>query len=361
MRLFECHACGHWLSFEDETCAGCSRELGYLAIEARLRSLNPIMLDPTGRQLYAAHPDQEPLYRFCHNHGHGACNWLVPADAIEDLCLSCRTNQMIPDISIDVFATRWREIEQAKHRLMYSLLRLGLRIPNKIDEPVTGLSFQFLADMNDLRVMTGHEDGLITINIVEADSVERERARSDMHEPYRTLLGHFRHEIGHYYWDRLVKDGGQVDAFRALFGDESVDYQTALQNYYASTPPDDWRERYVSQYATAHPWEDFAETFAHFLHIVDTLETAYAFGLRIRPKSAGREDLSATIDFNPYREVAFDAIIDAWTPLTVAVNSINRSMGQPDLYPFTPGPGAIEKLAFIDALIHGRQARVDNS
>jgi len=357
MRLFECRACGHWLSFDEMQCAGCSRDLGYLTGEAQLRSLDPAGEDASGRPLQTVHPSGSPSFRFCANRAYGACNWLVSADSPEELCICCRTNHTIPDLSSDIFAERWRQIELAKHRLMYSLLRLGLDIPNKVDDPMGGLSFQFLADDNDFRVMTGHEDGIITINIVEADSVERERARSSMQEPYRTLLGHFRHEIGHYYWDRLVRDGGLLDEYRALFGDESFDYQTALNEYYAGNFPADWRDRFVSQYASAHPWEDFAETFAHFLHMVDTLETAYAFGLRIRPKAATQEDLATTIDFDPYRGAAFDAIVESWRPLTIAVNSLNRSMGQPDLYPFEPGPGVIEKLAFIDRMIRGRDVR----
>lgn len=354
MRLFECRACSHWLTFEDMQCAGCERELGYVASEVRLLSLDPAGTDASGRPLVTAHPSTEPLYRFCANRGYGVCNWLVPADAAEDLCISCRTNHTIPDLSTNDFAERWRQIEVAKHRLIYSLLRLGLDVPNRADAPQTGLSFEFLADSHTERIMTGHENGVITINISEADAVERERARSNMQEPYRTLLGHFRHEIGHYYWDRLVRDGGHLDEFRALFGDETVDYQAALQSYYAGNFPADWRERYVSQYASSHPWEDFAETFAHFLHMVDTLETAYAFGLRIRPKSAARQDLATNIDFNAYRDVPFEAIMESWTPLTIAVNSLNRSMGQPDLYPFQPGPGVLEKLAFIDRLIRDR-------
>ena len=356
MRLFECRACQHWLSFDDMQCAGCGREAGYSPAEVALVSLDDAGEDEAGQRLVVAHPGGGPLYRHCDNRRYGTCNWLIPVSSAETLCLCCRTNHTIPDLSSDVFAERWRQIEIAKHRLFYSLLRLGLPIPNRADAPQTGLSFEFLADSHAERIMTGHDNGVITINIAEADSVERERARSSMQEPYRTLLGHFRHEIGHYYWDRLVRDGGRIEAFRALFGDESFDYQTALQQYYGSSPPANWRERYVSQYATAHAWEDFAETFAHYLHIVDTLETAFAFGLRIRPHKA-QQDLATTINFDPYQRVPFVSIMECWTPLTVAVNALNRSMGQPDLYPFEPGPGVIDKLAFIDELIRGQEGQ----
>ncbi|MCX5497060.1 putative zinc-binding metallopeptidase [Kaistia dalseonensis] len=349
MRLFECQACSYTLSFEETLCGDCGRELGYEPAMGRL-----LTIESAGDGVFSVFGTQsgaQPSYRRCANASHGACNWLIAADSNEMLCLCCRTNTTIPDISNEVFAGRWREIELAKHRLFYSLIRLGLATPNKQDDPAGGLSFQFLADLADLRVMTGHEDGLITINIAEADSVERERARNDMHEPYRTLLGHFRHEIGHYYWDRLVRDASRFDDFRAVFGDEQDDYQAALQRYYAGNFPQDWRDRFVTQYASSHPWEDFAETFAHYLHMIDTLETAYAFGLRIRPRARLQSTADTTIDFDPYRAMDFTQIVESWGPLTYAVNSLNRSMGQPDLYPFTLVPGVIEKLGFIDRLM----------
>jgi hypothetical protein len=171
-----------------------------------------------------------------------------------------------------------------------------------------------------------------------------------MGEPYRTLLGHFRHEIGHYFWDRLVAtDEGMLNAFRALFGDDRQDYDQALQKHYAEGPAADWRENYISMYATMHPWEDFAETFAHYLHIVDTLETAGAFGMKIKPRAA-RGHIEAAINFDPYKTRRWDQLIDAWLPIEFATNSMNRSMGLTDLYPFVLSPKAIEKLAFVHAL-----------
>lgn len=353
MRLFECRACAHWLSFEEMECQGCRRPLGFVPSGGQLRSLDGAGQGPNGETQHTAHGVDGTLYRTCANRAYGVCNWLLPADSPEPLCVCCRTNMVIPDLSSQIYSERWREIEIAKHRLFYSLLRFGLAVPNKADDPVAGLSFSFLADNNDLRVMTGHDEGLITLNIVEADSVERERARADMHEPYRTLLGHFRHEIGHYYWDRLVRDAGRIEESRAVFGDEQVDYNGALQSYYAGNIPPGWQDRYVSQYATAHAWEDFAETFAHYMHMIDTLETAYAFGLRIRPKARMQGLADTSIDFDPYRNADFSDVVDAWGPLTLAMNSINRSMGQPDLYPFKLGPGVIDKLAFVDALVRG--------
>jgi hypothetical protein len=200
-------------------------------------------------------------------------------------------------------------------------------------------------------VVTGHDNGLITINLAEADDAERERQRGSMGEPYRTLLGHFRHEIAHYYWDLLVFRAPNIDEFRAVFGDERRDYAAALQQHYANGAPADWPENFVTAYASSHPWEDFAETWAHYFHMVDTLETANAFGLMVRPKLTRPDRLSTAINFDPH-EADMDRLIDAWLPLTFAANSLNRSMGLPDLYPFVLTPAVIVKLAFVHERIH---------
>lgn len=201
--------------------------------------------------------------------------------------------------------------------------------------------------------MTGHAQGLITINIAEADDAQRERFRTHMAEPYRTLLGHFRHEVGHYYWERLVyPDKARLDAFRACFGDETLDYSRALQNHYSKGPPASWGRHFVSAYAASHPWEDWAETWAHYLHLVDTLETAYAFGLQLEPRTGTARELSSHLDFDAYRERDFDALIAAWLPLTYALNSLNRSMGHDDLYPFVLTPEVQGKMRFIHDFIY---------
>jgi hypothetical protein len=192
--------------------------------------------------------------------------------------------------------------------------------------------------MGDERVLTGHSDGLITLALREADPAEREQIRLQLRERYRTVLGHFRHEVGHYYWDRLVRDGGALSAFRDLFGDESVDYAAALKRHYASSQqlqPD-----FISSYAAAHPWEDFAETFAHYLHMVDTLETAGQFGFT-----------SPALQGFPGASDDLAALLAEWTKLSVALNSLNRSMGAPDAYPFAISPRVAEKLGFIHRLV----------
>jgi len=173
-----------------------------------------------------------------------------------------------------------------------------------------------------------------------------------MDEPYRTLLGHFRHEIGHYFWNVLVRDDPSIEQFRLVFGDERQDYADALRRHYPEGPPGDWQDRFVTAYASVHPWEDFAETWAHYLHIVDTLETASAFGLKVKPKIGRGSELSTAIDFDPHEASDVNHLVDAWLPLTFAVNSLNRSMGQPDLYPFVLSPAAIGKLGFVHDRIY---------
>ncbi|MBB5755017.1 zinc-binding metallopeptidase family protein [Prosthecomicrobium pneumaticum] len=351
MKLFECGACGAWLDFESRVCENCGRSVGYAAERGRM-----VALDTTGEDGVFAEQGGEGRYRFCANDAHGACNWLIATDEPDVLCRCCRTNLVIPDLGDPVHVARWQAIELAKHRLFYSLIRLDLPVKTKIEDAQEGLGFKFLADWADARVMTGHEDGLITINIAEADDVEREIARNAMQEPYRTLLGHFRHEIGHYYWDRLVDHTDRLDGFRTLFGDERADYAGALSTHYAQGAPPDWRDRFVSAYASSHAWEDFAETFAHYLHMVDTLETAYAFGLRLRPKTRETPVEVTTIDFDPYRPTDFHTLLDAWKPLTRSMNAINRSMGQQDVYPFQIVPAVAEKLAFIDGVVRAPHA-----
>jgi hypothetical protein len=345
MRLFECQNCGQPLFFENTSCESCGLRLGYLPERGLVTALE----EAEGAWRALATPGER--YRLCANAQHDVCNWLVPAESAEPFCTACRHNRTIPDLTNPENLLHWRKIEFAKHRLFYTLLRLQLPLTTRPDDE-NGLAFDFLSTPvgSAQTVLTGHAGGLITLNVSEADDPERERQRKSMAEPYRTLLGHFRHEIAHYYWDHLVAGTPAIDEFRRLFGDERDDYAAALQRYYASGPPPDWTEHFVTAYASSHPWEDFAETWAHYFHIVDTLETAFAFGIRLRPKVKAA-DLAAVIDFDPHT-AEMDRIIDAWLPLTFAVNSINRSMGQPDLYPFVLAPAAIWKLAFVHDRAH---------
>ncbi|MEW6453145.1 MAG: putative zinc-binding peptidase [Pseudomonadota bacterium] len=353
MKLFECQNCGQLLYFENTRCESCGMRLGYLPTRETVTALKETR-DPIR---FRALAEPRAHYRFCANAEHDACNWLVRADLPDLFCEACRHNRTIPDLSIADNLVHWRKIELAKHRLFYTLLKLRLPHRTKQEDPEDGLAFDFLSSDaasphgGNAPVLTGHAYGVITINLAEADDAERERQRSQMGEPYRTLLGHFRHEIAHYYWDRLIANTPYIDEFRNVFGDERADYGAALQNHYNNGPPPDWPERFVTSYASAHPWEDFAETWAHYFHMIDTLETARAHGLSVRPKVSHGAAMTITIDFDPHNaEMA--RIIEAWLPLTFAVNSINRSMGLPDLYPFVLAPVVIMKLAFIHDRIH---------
>jgi hypothetical protein len=343
MKIFQCQACEQPLHFETTRCESCARRTGYDPDGADVVTLTEV----DGALRGFAEPRRP--YRACANAAHGACNWLVPAESPEIYCRACRHNRTVPDLSVPWNLVRWREIEIAKRRLFYSLLRMRLPLASRREDP-EGLAFDFLADPAEAQlagpaVLTGHDNGLITVSLAEADDVERERRRTLFGEAYRTLLGHFRHEIGHYFWNVLVRRDPCLEAFRTAFGDERADYGAALRRHYAEGPREGWQEHFVSAYATVHPWEDFAETFAHYLHIVDTLETASSFGLRVHPRL--RPELSATMDFDPHRAPDLGRLIEAWLPLTFAMNSLNRSMGQPDLYPFRLTPAVIGKLAFV--------------
>jgi len=288
------------------------------------------------------------------------CNWVVPAGDSSDFCSSCRLNKVIPDLSSDRNTVAWFRLEVAKRRMLYTLLGLGLPVVPKNGDDASGLAFEFLEDSADgdaNRVLTGHDNGLITINIAEADDVHREQQRTLQKEPYRTLLGHFRHEIGHYFWDRLVAAGPKLEAFRALFGDERADYQKALERHYGEGPPANWEGKFISAYATMHPWEDWAESWAHYLHMVDALETAGAAGLALRPKRPDEPRMQPPPDpLNPDHQ-NFEPMIESWLSLTYVLNNLSRGLGLPDSYPFVLSASAIDKLRFIHDIINENRAR----
>jgi len=263
---------------------------------------------------------------------------------------------MYPNLDSPGHQERWARLEAAKRQVVSALDQLGLDHPSKRERPESGLVFQFLADnptpgAANSQVMTGHENGRIIINIAEADDAIREQRRATLKEPYRTLVGHIRHEIGHYYWDRLIQSEGRLRTFRALFGDERDDYAKALERYYHEGPRGDWQGHFVSAYASSHPWEDFAETWAHYLHTIDGLQTAIAFGLASPPPEVRQEDASAFPYLTP---LSFDRISAMWSEVAIAVNALNRSLGQPDLYPFVLSNEVIEKLGFVHELIVSR-------
>ena len=352
MKLFRCDHCGRTLYFENTVCEHCRHRLGYEPDANMLLSLEPIGDAWSGPVL----PGKS--FVFCANAEHGACNWLIPVQSGGEIyCRACRHNEMVPPIGDSDNLSRWRVIERAKKRLIYSLLRLRLPLATRKQDAVHGLAFRFLNEALAAEpVFTGHRSGVITLALAEADDAQREYRRTLFKEPYRTLLGHFRHETGHHYWDILV--GGQPAhaEFRALFGDESQPYDAALQGYYQSGSPADWQQSYISAYAAAHPWEDFAETFAHYLHLVDTTEMASAFNVRMAPPIDRQGELRARIDFDPYTIGNISELIDDWVPLASLINNLNRAVGQPDAYPFVLTPAVINKLGFVHRLVRAAGA-----
>lgn len=348
MKLYTCQFCSNILYFENRYCGRCGHQLGYHSEKDAL-----VALEPTGDGDWIVSGSDAVPRRLCANAVHDACNWLTPAGDV--YCPACRHNGVIPDLSDTSNLLAWRQLELAKHRLFYSLLRWKLPLRTRNENPA-GLIFNFLSDPtidHGPKVMTGHDEGLITIALSEADDAKREQRRLQMSEPYRTLLGHFRHEIGHYFWNVLVRDGDKLDQCRAMFGDDRQDYDDSLRRHYHQGPPPDWQELYVSAYASTHPWEDFAETWAHYLHIVDTLEMASAFGLHIEPSLDRNGDYAASLDFDPYVAGTINDIVKAWIPFVFVMNNVSRSMGQFDMYPFVLAPKVIDKLGFIHSLILG--------
>jgi hypothetical protein len=354
MKTFHCDHCEHLLFFESVECVSCRHQLAYLPDLQLIGSLDP---DREGLWRSPLPRAADRRYRLCANYTeHQVCNWAVNADDPNPLCLSCRLTRVIPDLTKPEHRVAWYRLETAKRRLVFMLLRLRLPLLDREADPQNGLTFEFKADPPDgvgPPVLTGHASGVITISLAEADDAERERRRTHMHEPYRTLLGHMRHEVGHYYWERLIQHSGSLQPFRHLFGDERRDYAEALQEYYREGPPADWQSRFVSAYASAHAWEDWAETFAHYLHMVDTLETAAWCGMSLSPRRHDEPALDTVPPSIAADHADFEQLIANWFSVTYLINNLNRALGVPDGYPFVLSPEAVEKLRFVHETADG--------
>jgi len=358
MKVFHCDHCNRVVFFENVQCVGCKRKLAYAPDLSDICSFDQV--DEIRWKSPSALANGK-LYRHCTNYAReNVCNWAIPDDDPNTLCAACRLNLIIPDLSIAGHRELWRRLEAAKRRLVCTLLKLHLPLKNRIEDPQCGLGFQFMADTPENKIIfTGHSQGIITINVAEADDVEREKRRVSLGEPFRTLLGHFRHESGHYYWERLVKDSNRLEEWRRLFGNEQEDYGKSIQNHYSRVPSSDWPERFVSVYASAHPWEDWAETWAHYLHMVDTLEMAAACGLCLQPGRSDEPSLKPLAEDITNRAATFDLLIDNWLAVTYVLNNLNRALGQRDGYPFVLSTMVIEKLRFVDETV--RQFTPPNS
>lgn len=344
------------LFFESVQCTVCGRMVGYCPEHQEVIAFDPV----DNRPGFWRDPQSEATYRQCGNYqDYQVCNWMLEEADEETLCRACRLNAVIPDLSLPQNIDYWRRLESAKRHTLYSILKLNLPLASRREDPERGLTFRFMSDTQPTSeftepldgqppIFTGHTDGEITINLAEADDVARTRTRIKLGETYRTLLGHFRHEIGHYYWYRLLQDDMELlNAFRELFGDEREDYQAALQRHYNEGPPADWAEHFISPYASMHPWEDWAECWAHYLHMVDTLETAYAFQLGFKgPAQAAQQSAHSAIDAT--------TLMQDWMQLSIGINALNRSMGMPDPYPFVLVERTRAKLQWIHQTLQAR-------
>jgi hypothetical protein len=351
MKPYPCPNCGRPTHYEVRVCPNCAFTLGYDPASDQL-----LFLSDGATTWRDADGVERPSVVCANNNDYAICNWLVPAVGDQPLCLACRHNRTIPDLTTPAVPERWAKIEAAKRRLFHTLLHLNLPIETMADAAARGtspgLAFDFLYDpvgerTGTVQITTGHDAGLITLNLIEADDVQRERMRTGLGEPYRTILGHFRHEVGHYYFARLIEDTPEVGNFRALFGDERMRYEDAKSRHYGEGGSG-WSADYVSAYATMHPWEDFAETFAHLMHIIDALATLDGFGMRMTKWSWREEDPS--VDFDPYHADT-GLLVAEWAPFSFAQNAINRSMGQADLYPFHLSGKIVAKLDYINRLL----------
>jgi hypothetical protein len=352
MKIFHCDHCEQLVFFENTQCVSCGHVLAFLPDLFEIGSL-----EAAGDQLWRSPlaASERHTYRLCENYRTAnVCNWAIPSDDVNSLCSSCRLTRVVPNLSQPGNQEAWYRLEVAKRRLVYNALSLRLPLRSKTDDAAHGLAFEFVADPpgpDNPPALTGHAHGVISINVAEADDAEREKRRLALHEPYRTLLGHFRHESGHYYWDRLVNGTDRIDCFREMFGDERRDYARALQEHYANGPAPDWQQRFVTVYASSHPWEDWAETWAHYLHMTDTLETAAACGVSLKPTRPDEPSLKTGPAAAGTLERRFDRLIDSWYPLTYMLNSLNRGMGFADAYPFVLSTPAVEKLRAVHEII----------
>ncbi|WP_286689193.1 MULTISPECIES: putative zinc-binding metallopeptidase [unclassified Aeromicrobium] len=324
MKAFSCRVCGNALYFENSLCVSCGTALGYSRNEHEI-----VPVDEDGRYV-----DREGLvWHVCANLNLSGCTWLATVEGGQ--CFSCDLTRTRPADDDLEGLSQYPVAESAKRRLVVELDARGLPITTRDEDPEQGLCFDMLSSVEE-NVVIGHADGVITIDLAEGDDAHRVKVQSELDEPYRTMLGHLRHEVGHYFESVLVRGEERMDACRELFGDESKDYQAEIDRHYSEGPPEDWQESYISTYATMHPFEDFAETFAHWMHISDTVETARAYGL-------------TTVDPSAFTLFS-DLVTGVWIPLSTALNQINRAMGSDDLYPFVIPPPVLDKLDFVAAL-----------
>lgn len=345
MKVFYCNECQTQIFFANSFCQGCQKPVGYIPA---LQEVSTFEITDQG---WRALNGSNQLYHPCANYQqYNVCNWMVEKDSPSAYCSSCQLTQVIPNLHESKNIEYWAKLETAKRRFLYMTQRLNIfPRPKQNDQDDLGLSFHFLIPTDQRPVLTGHANGVITLNAFEADHLYRESTRISMGENYRTLLGHFRHESGHYYFDVLIRNSHWIDEFRSLFGDERQDYAEALQHYYEHGAPAQWKNEFISSYASSHPWENWAETWAHYLHMISTLDTAYHTGISIQKHRPTDPELIFTEC--PVGGKDFELTLKNWFGLSYGLNSLNRSMGLEDAYPFTLSKKVLQKLRFIHRVL----------
>ncbi len=354
MQTFTCTKCGQTVFFDNTQCVNCGARLGFVPERLAVVAFG---VDVSG--VWHAH-GVCGQWRPCAN----ACNWMIDAHAWQTRCVSCQLTTLVPALSQPENHTRWQRMEAAKRQALYSLLAAGLAIPTEPDTLGPALRFEIKASTHPgEHIATGHLNGVITLDVAEADDATREAIRERLREPYRTLVGHLRHELGHFYWDRLVKHSHELHTFRSLFGDERLPYGSSLSAYYSFGPPTDWPSSYISAYASAHPLEDWAETWAHYFHIMDALQTASDWGVTLghnhstvlsyeqRPQPVQGQVVVGA----PYTDIQ-ELLVQQWLPLCQMLNLVARGLGQGDLYPFTLPNSVIHKLSFVHQVVQGARS-----
>lgn len=347
MKPFRCTHCSQAVFFENSHCGACQALLGF---DPETRQMISFAVDDAtgdwqGLGLQAALRRQPCTNRAAHS----LCNWMVEASQPGSLCRSCQLTRLVPNLDNPANLQRWQRIEQAKRRLVFTLIDLGLAPePKRGDDDPYGLAFHFIETLpGQPPALTGHDQGVITLNIAEADDVHREATRIAFNEPQRTLLGHLRHEVSHYLQYRWIDRTAAVPACRAVFGDERIDYAQALQHYHAQGPAPGWEPQFISAYASAHPWEDWAETCAHFLLMLDAVQTAAAWGLRLDGPAEAAPQMDGAADLPDPR----DLVLTHWLPVAQFLNAMNRSLGLHDSYPFLIPNAVLTKLGTVQTLL----------
>jgi hypothetical protein len=333
-----CPACNSFAFIDQLECSNCGTEIGY-----RYTTLSYLPVSPEGTV-----SDGE-TWRTCSNRPWG-CNWLVADSEESGRCFSCRLSRRLPDRTDTIAWEKLNDTGVAKRRLLVQLMQLGLPITPYFERE-GGLGFDLLSSFSGQRVSIGHANGIITIDLAETLDAYRESLRVRLGEPYRTMLGHFRHEIGHYYQGVLLTGDEQWDACRALFGNERASYRDAISRHYKEGAPENWAESFISEYATMHPWEDFAESFAHYLHISGTLATAAAAGVVLSAERVAGIIDHDIVPQHSYSEFGIDRMLEDWRWLSLMFNRVNRTMGLGDLYPFTLTDPVKAKLRFVHEII----------